>query len=475
MRVFIGLFFIVSIICSIAIGGEEVTLNQKADGFRGIWYQCGVIHNEYVYKYSGGLGTYCAKHSPFAIYSKEADKTFFCYGGSTKENSTRLLHMVSYYDHKTGLVARPTVLLDKKTEDAHDNPVISLDDDGYIWIFSTSHGTGRPSYIHKSKEPFDVSEFVRVDAVRKDDSGKEVPLDNFSYFQAYNVEGKFFNFFTRYNYPAQRTICYMTSDDGVKWSKFNRIAAMDLGHYEVGNVTEGKAATAFDYHPKGRGLDWRTNLYYLETVDDGVSWQTVDGKKVTLPLTEPNSIAMVKEYESKKLNVYLKKLLFDKAGRPVILYITSKGWKSGPENDPRVWTIAHWNGKSWDINPVTQSDNNYDFGAFFIDNDGTWQIIAPTETGPQPYNPGGEIAMWISKDQGKSWQKVRQLTKGSEYNHTFARCVVNANDDFYAFWADGHCRKPSDSRLYFCNKAGDVYQLPVEMEGEFARPVRMFK
>ena len=38
---------------------------------------------EYGDKYSGGLGTYTAKHHPLAIYSEEANKTFFVYGGTT--------------------------------------------------------------------------------------------------------------------------------------------------------------------------------------------------------------------------------------------------------------------------------------------------------------------------------------------------------------------------------------------------------
>ena len=64
--------------------------------------------DEYVYKYSGGLGTYCAKHKPFAVYAPAVNKTFFCYGGSTRGNNRQLIHMVSYYDHQTGRVPRPT-------------------------------------------------------------------------------------------------------------------------------------------------------------------------------------------------------------------------------------------------------------------------------------------------------------------------------------------------------------------------------
>ena len=107
----------VLLVCFLVTGaspGEPIlTLNQKDDGYRGIWYMNQPSGDEYVYKYSGGLGTYCAKHRPFAVYCAEVDKTFFCYGGTTRDSNRRLLHMVSYFDHKTKCVPRPTILLDK--------------------------------------------------------------------------------------------------------------------------------------------------------------------------------------------------------------------------------------------------------------------------------------------------------------------------------------------------------------------------
>ena len=66
-----------------------------------------------------------------------------------------------------------------------------------------------------------------------------------------------------------------------------------------------------------------------------------------------------------------------------------------------------------------------------------------------------------------------QLTSGGLFNHNYARRPVNARDDFYAFWADGHGRQPSASSLYFCTKAGDVYRLPARMTEEFATPEKM--
>jgi len=450
-----------------------ITLNARDDGYRGIWYMNQPSHDEYVYKYSGGLGTYCAKHKPFAVYCDEVKRTFFCYGGTARGSNRKLLHMVSCYDHRTGMVARPTVLLDKKTSDAHDNPVISVDEEGHVWIFSTSHGTSRPSHIHRSDRPYDVGAFTLVPAT-KQEKGRDVPMRNFSYMQPWHAAGKgFVCFFTRYNYPAPRTLCFMTSRDGVKWSQWLRLAAMEKGHYQISAHAGGKAGTAFNFHPDPKGLNWRTNLYYMETADRGETWRTVDGKELAPPLREPDSPALVRDYRAEKLNVYLKDIRLDAGGRPVILYITSRGYESGPKNDPRTWTTARWTGRKWDIRPVTTSDNNYDMGSLYVQPDGTWRIIGPTETGPQPYNPGGEIAMWASRDLGKTWKRVRRLTRGSERNHTYVRRPVNAHPDFYALWADGHGRKPSISTLYFCDKQGTVYVLPRKMKADFEKPRRL--
>ncbi|MDA0709760.1 MAG: BNR-4 repeat-containing protein [bacterium] len=470
----------------------ELTLNHKDTGYRGIWYYNQPSGDEYVYKYSGGLGTYCAKHRPFAVYRPEVDRTFFCYGGTPVDGHLKhseedlrldrafsrqrpgfLLHMVSYFDHKTGLVPRPTILLDKETADAHDNPIISVDDDGTIWIFSTSHGLSRPSYVHRSTKPYDIDHFERVDVTYLRD-GEKLPMDNFSYMQAWHLPGRgFINFVTRYKDPSDRTLFFMTSPDGVSWSEWTRLAAIDKGHYQISICSDQKAVTAFNYHPEPQGLNWRTNLYYLETPDFGRSWQNAAGEPVSLPLTAPNNNALVHDYAADGLKVYLKDIRLDPDGNPVILVITSEGYESGPENGPRTWTLHHWDGHSWHIRTVTTSDNNYDMGSLYIEDDGTWRIIAPTETGPQAYNPGGEMAMWVSTDSGRTWEKSRQLTRNSERNHTYARSPVSAHPDFYALWADGNARQASKSCIYFCDKAGQAYRLPEEMEGDFARPIRI--
>lgn len=439
----------------------DILVNRKEDGYRGIWYFNQPSNDEYVYKYSGGLGTYCANHAPFAIYVEQVDKTFFTYGGAYKDKNT-LIHMVSYFDHKTGMVPRPTFLLDKQTDDAHDNPVISMDSDGHIWIFSSSHGTARASYISKSREPFSVDAF---DLVWE---------GNFSYPQPWYFPGRGWVFMHTF-YADGRTICEMTSPNGRDWSERRILSRMDQGHYQVSYpFRDVKVGTSFNYHPKGLGLNYRTNIYYMESSDFGQTWTTVDGQPLEPILTDPKSPAMAHEYESEGLKVYTIDLNYDSRGNPILLYITSKGYESGPENMPRTWTTARWTGSEWDVQGGDIiSDNNYDFGSLYIESDEVWRIIGPTEVGPQAYNPGGEIAMWITRNQGRNWERVRQMTRNSAYNHTYVRRPMNAHPDFYGYWADGHGRQPSESRLYFCNRDGDVFRLPFDMDGEFAVPERV--
>jgi hypothetical protein len=467
-RLTISLFVVAQI-----AGPPALSLSQqplpKEDGYRGIWYFNQPSHDEYRYKYSGGFATYPQQHIPIAYYSPEAHKTFFVYGGTTARSADgkqELLHMVSYFDHATGQVPRPRILLNKQTSDAHDNPTLMLDDAGHVWIFSPSHGTERPSYVHRSKLPYSIDEFELIQET------------NFSYTQPWHLPDKGFLFLhTRYaagkpfGSSAARCLFWMNSPDGQNWTKPKMLAGIEMGDYQVSWRHGSRLATAFDYHPAPIGLNARANIYYLETRDQGDTWQTVDGQTVETPLLNAVNPALVYDSRAEKLLVYLKDLNFDSAGHPVILFLTSRGFESGPANAPRQWKTARWTGSHWVVRPVTESFNNYDHGSLYIEKDGTWRVIGPTQKGPQPYNPGGEMAMWISRDAGESWRMAKQLTHGSPRNHSYARRPVNAHPDFYCIWADGHGRQPSESHLYFTNQAGDhVWRLPPQMTSEFAQP-----
>jgi len=51
---------------------------------------------------------------------------------------------------------------------------------------------------------------------------------------------------------------------------------------------------------------------------------------------------------------------------------------------------------------------------------------------------------------------------------------VNAQKDFYSFWADGDADKFSESHLFFSNKKGNkVWELPYNMTEDIIKPVRI--
>jgi hypothetical protein len=435
---------------------EASTAGESADGYRGIWYMNQPTGDEHAYKYSGGLGTYPQQHAPIAVYSKAANKTFFCYGGATGKPN-ELAAMVSYFDHATGRVPRPRIVLVKPTGDAHENPTLQIDETGHVWVFSNTHGPAGNSYIFRSASPYSIDEF------------DEVARTNFSYSQPHVVPGEGFLFLhTRYH--SGRRLHWMTSPDGREWSAAQPLAQIAQGHYQISQRHGNRVATAFNYHPHEGGLNARTNLYYLETPDMGATWRTIDGTPVTTPLTDAVNPALVHDYEADARLVYLKDLNFDAAGRPVILYLTSGGYAPGLGSGKREWFTADWTGEAWQIRPFTTSDHNYDYGSLYMDAN-EWRIIAPTDPGPQPHGTGGEMVLWTSRDEGATWIRVKELTPGSQFNHTYARRPVDAHPQFYALWADGNPLAASVSRLYFTDREGSrVWRLPIQMNGDLGAP-----
>jgi hypothetical protein len=437
---------------------ELAAQNPTANGYKGIWFTLGQF-SEFGDKYSGGLGTYTANHIPIAIYAPAVKKTFFTYGGTTAKDEKHLLIMVSYFDHKKKVVPKPVIVYDKiGVNDPHDNASIAIDEQGFIWIFVSGRATARPGLIFKSGDPYSIESF------------NQIKTGEMTYPQPRWIENKgFFYLFTKYS--KGRELYWSTSPDGKYWSPDQKLAGMG-GHYQVSNRWGNKTVSVFNYHPDGN-VDKRTNIYLAQTEDMGKTWTSVDGQALKTPLSDIKSPSLVRDYQSEKKLVYLNDLNFDKDGNPVILAVISNDYRPGPQGDPREWIILHHKNGQWQSRIVCTSSHNYDMGSLYIEKN-LWRIVGPTETGPQKYGAGGEMALWESHNEGATWKKVRNLTHNSQLNHSYARRPLNANSDFYAFWADGNTEKFSESRLYFTNKKGNkTWMLPYEMKEGFAKPERL--
>jgi hypothetical protein len=436
--------------------GSALEPNLRCQGYQGIWFSLGQ-QGDFGDKYSGGLGTYTAKHRPIAIYSPKADKTFFVYGG-TKVEKQHLLNMIGYYDHATGFVPKPVIVHDKMgVIDPHDNASLAIDGDGHLWVFVSGRGRSRPGLKYRSRKPFDINSFDRISE------------EEFTYPQPLWVPGQgFLHCFTKYT--NGRELYWNTSEDGRVWTADRKLAGMG-GHYQMVECQGNRVLVAFNYHPGKNTVDRRTNLYFVYTDDRGATWRTIQGEVIKTPMTDPKCAALVRDYQSEDKLVYLKDLQFDADGNPVILIVTSAHHMPGPAGDPRAWTIVRWDGTQWLDHQVTTSTHNYDMGQLWIEGD-SWRIVAPTEPGPQHWGAGGEVAMWESRDLGRTWGLEKLVTSRSQRNHTYVRRPLHAHSEFYALWADGDPAGISPSHLYFLDRdTSQVRQLPYVMRADFERPL----
>jgi hypothetical protein len=458
------LILIASILLASYISKSQLLNNTKFDGYRGIWFE---LNQKYEYgdKYSGALGTYTAKHVPLAIYSPEADKTFFVYGGTKAEDERYLLCMIGEFDHNTGMVSKPTVVYDKLgVDDPHDNPSIMLDDEGFILVFVSGRGQRRPGFKFKSVKPHSIEKFEMISE------------EEMTYPQPWNTDLGYLHLFTKYT--GVRQLYFESSLDGLNWTEDRLLAAIPeregerSGHYQTSASFDGKkVGTFFNRHPDGN-VDKRTDIYYMETSDLGETWTDVQGIPLEIPLLELENPARVIDYRSQGKNVYLKDMGFDSDGNPAFLYVRSNGHEPGPVSAPYEWCITGWNGKEWHTSVITESDHNYDMGSFYI-SESDWKIVAPTVPAPQKWGVGGELEVWQSKDRGKSWTKQKTLTKNSRFNHAYVRRPVNYKPPFCFFWSDGHPHEFSKSQLYFGDFKGNIWRLPYEMKSDFEKPEKL--
>ena len=380
-------------------------------------------------------------------------------GGNTLLKERHLLIMISYFDHRLNIVPKPVIVFDKMgVSEPQDNASLSIDQNGYLWVFVSGRGRIRPGLIFKSSKPWSIESFNKIA-----DTEMISP-------QPWWVSGK--GFLLMYSKATQgRELFFSSSNDGETWTGALKLASMG-GHFQVSGVNGNKLVTAFDYHPEGN-IDKRTNIYLIQTEDMGKTWKTIDNRVLEVPLTETKNEALIRDFQSEGRLVYLQDLNFDNEGNPVLLALLSRDFNPGPEGDPREWMVINWKDQKWNFHKVCESTNNYDMASLYITEE-EWRIIGPTEPGPYKYGTGGEVALWISDDEGATWEKFKNITSNSPGNNSFVRRPLNEHKEFVAFWCDGDAEKLSISNLYFTNeKCSRVWLLPYDMKEEVEKPVRV--
>jgi len=419
-----------------------------------------------LYNRSGdGIAVPGAKNIPVACYVEKVKKTFFVYAGYQKDtispdNKATGRALISYYDHNTGMLPRPTVLVEGKANTQIFSPAITADNDGHLWVFVGSNTKDQQACIFKSYKPYAIESF---ELVKKTD---------FSNPQCWHIPNKGLILIYTLNQDKCRQLYCTTSADGLNFSNPQLLAAVDKGHDAVSWKHKNKIAVAFNVYPDNNQLKHPSNIYYMETSDFAKSWRNARKEKMNLPLTTAGNPALVREYSSQKWIIMLQDLTIDQFGFPTILCMLSRD--PSPESNKSInfWNTARWYGRDWEISGQIRSDSKFDLGCLHVEKNRSWRLVGPTGTGPQANKPGGDIVAWRSEDQGRSWYKD-QLTENSKSNHNYARKPLDAHEGFDTFWSDAATEKQPWSRLYFADKAGNVFVMPEKMTGNFEKPLQI--
>ncbi len=423
---------------------------------RGVWYHCGSANllPDQGAVYCGPMATYCAWHRPMAIYRADANRSYFVFGSAGNRPT------ISYYDHSAGTWAYPVVIGENPDGDAHRNPTLLIDEEGYLYMFWGAHG--HESFVHRSVRPHDISEWEGRAAL--EETGATYP-------QPWMLrEGELFVSYRKA--PGWR--CRFSTDGALTWSDPVDIAAFGVAdnargasefaiygstvaeegphprklHFAFSRLGGGTPEEVATKHLWGR----RYNLYYTRSDDGGRTWRRSDGTQYDLPTGEEQA---EKLYDSGTRGVWIKDIQLDLDGNPMILFLEGE-----VETFHAWWKVARQTPDGWEIADVTESDHMYDAGALMVfarDDIRMWGASGDN----QPHEDGGEIEEFTSTGGGATWSLTRRLTEGSQYSHNHVKPIMGHRDgpgDVRAIWSYGDSRKPpetDDVRLYYIGDGMD--------------------
>jgi len=426
---------------------------NASEPFTGVWYCCGTANvlPGHAHVYSGPMATYCMWHRPIAVYRPEVDKTFFVYGNADNAPA------ISFYDHARGSFARPVVLGSNPDGDAHRNPTLLVDAEGFLHVFFGAHSD--PTQVVRSTGPYSIADWERRATI--DDPRTSYP-------QPWELRPG--EIFVSYRHTPPGWCFRRTTDGAASWGpRQTLIEFAERAIYAVSVAATGPwpRAVHIAWSRLSGGTDeevrtkhvWarRYNVYYAWSDDGGQTWRRRDGSAYELPIREETA---EKVYDCGQHGVWLKDIQLDPHGRPGILFLDADvaTYRS-------AWKVARPEADGWGVHDVAVSDHMYDAGGLVILAEDDWRVYAPT-TPSQPQEDGGEIDEWRSADGGRTWRRTAQLTSGSRYSHNQVRVVHNhqaGRGDFRVLWSYGDSVSPPADRTVHLYRYGEALAEPQRM------------
>ncbi len=424
--------------------------------YRGVWYCCGQANTlpGKIYVYSGPMATYCAWHRPMAVYSPEADATFFVFGDADNAPA------IGRYDHVQGRMSDPLVLGSNPDGDAHRNPTLLIDGEDHLFVFYGAHN--HPTKVLRSRNPLDIASWESRAEIPETSYPQPWPLQPGELFLTYRGGGAREGTPWRFRH---------STDGGHSWSEGAELAFFpECAIYGVSIAESGSypRKVHFVWSRLGGGTPdeiegkhlWarRYNVYYACSDDGGHTWKRSDGSAYGLPIDEESA---EKVYDCGQRGVWLKDIQLDPQGNPCTLFIDAE--VSTYESQ---WKLGRFAAGVWSFTDIATSDHLYDDGGLAILSADDYRVYAPT-TATQPHEDGGEIEAYRSVDQGKTWAHTRSLTSGSTYSHNNVKVVWNHEKqkarDFTVMWSYGDSVEPPETREVSLHRYGEAMDGPWEV------------
>ncbi len=400
--------------------------------YKGNWFQ------DLVTNYHGPMTTYTDRHRPMGIFIPSERKTFFVFGSADQYAE------IGEYNHLTKSFSNP-VKIGFIGEDAHKNPSIFIDDNGYIYVFYGSHNT--TLYTRRSVYPYNIYSWEAAGSI-----------PGHTYPQSWQLKSnEIIHFYRGTDRRGHYRISYdnaSTWGDPVRWIDFggadgaNWTYAMTIAE----NGTYPRTVHATWTIREGAGLP-RRNVYYARSEDGGSTWRKSDGTLYSLPITGANAEKIL---DSGTNEVQSSDLQVDSQGNVYALY--TEGYQNNC-----IWKILRLTRatQQWStFNVGASCDHQFDIGALIIKDDNDFRLYLPSVP-VQPGEDGGDIEEWQSTNKGSTWTKRKDITSGSIYSHNFIRSIHNSDSDFRAFWgyADSSPNAPDRSSvLYYYGSNSPVAQ-----------------
>ncbi len=544
-----------------SLQAASVTQFKRVNGFNGIQHGVGNTASldinrdgipDDVVKYSGNLATYTAKHSPSAV--RRGLFTYFTYSGEVPlddgeagsprvgttgaidcvfEGSAQFRNeqgeapalgiYVSRYNHVTGRVAPPVLVHMKCTNDTHDNAVINLDADGYVYVLVSGRAVARGNFVFRSVDVESIDGFIDVTPAMNDyvehlnDLAEKItrrrPFSGPAYRginypkifwvddPSVQGQGYFRLVYTIYCGVIGRSGCtgnrqlytarMHVHDGGVSIQGIRPLAAY-FGHYAVANARERDIVIAFNMHPDWE-LDNRTNIYYLHSVDGGETWLNARNEELELPAVSNlglNRIAVREYYEPHyrgpvTQRIYMKDVSFVGAGLdklPTILYVGSLAEDHVPSTTADHYLAKErWTGTSWRQQRLTDAvDHNYSSGMLFSADD-SYRVFYPhtaeaqnnalaggaaayLDTGATDDTAGSSVLMTDDVvDPGSGTSDY--LANLCEFN--YIKPVLNGSEDFAGIMSGGNpYQYQKTAPLFLVDFYGGIRRLPTSFSDD---------